>query len=387
MAGGSSLSTPVKPPSILIPPGDRAGPGREVWTGRQGSTPKEVKEVVLTPAEIRKQRTFKKRRRPRADRHRGRNPRNRGWKQRRPPPVEPATVLARSHAQIKDLAESLAEPCQGPGVSRRALALVDVCVRAAAAAVDERTADSRTTSAQERAGRYATAAAATAADAAARPNVNRNGFILPGTDTRGARGAPEERFSRGQVASLVSAGTPGERAVRLTKAGEAVLSDFPTGAVGLSAAEIAELAAMQGLMMDRHCASQWQLSDEEEQQEESHEAVEVQWQLSDDEEQQEDVHEAASIASSSDSSDLDSELLPAEMTPEARAAAMAGQDERMVRHGRLQNLIHASGGLSAIRPDVSIGTKEVAEWSDFMEQGLASVEEAIASLSFKSPPR
>ena len=45
-----------------------------------------------------KQRTFKKRRRPRSERHRGRNPRTRGWKQRRPPPVEPATILARSHS-------------------------------------------------------------------------------------------------------------------------------------------------------------------------------------------------------------------------------------------------------------------------------------------------
>lgn len=381
MAGGSGLSTPVKPPSILIPPGDRAGAGREVCTGRQGSTPKEVKEVVLTPAEIRKQRTFKKRRRPRADRHRGRNPRSRGWKQRRPPPVEPATTLARSHAQIKDLAESLAEPCQGPGVSRRALALVDLCVRAAAVAVDERTAASRAASAQERAGRYATAAAVTAADAAARPNVNRNGFILPEATTRGAGGAPEER---GQVASRVSAGTPAERAVRLTKAGEAVLSDLPTCAVGLSTAEVAELADMQGLMIDRHCVSQWQLSDEE-QQDDANEAVEAQWQLSDEEEQQEDAHEVASVASSSDSSDLEGELLPAEMTPSQLMAA--AQDEQMVRHGRLQNLIHASGGLSAIRPDVSIGRKEVNEWSDFMEQGLASVEEAIASLSLKASLR
>jgi hypothetical protein len=382
MAEGS-LTTPVKPPSILIPAGGEraAAGGREVCTGSHGSTPKEVKEVVLTPAEIRKQRTFKKRRRPRADRHRGRNPRARGWKQRRPPPVEPGTILARSRAQINDLADSLVEPCDGPGVSRRVLAIVDVCLRAASSAVDARTATSRVASSQERAGRYATAAEATAttepceatkaAGAAARPSVNRNGFILSGTDTRDAREAPEKR-SQGQVASRVSAAKPEERSVRLTTAGEAVLSDIPTGAVGLSTAEIAELAAMQGLMMDRHCASQWGLSDEEEQQEdeqqdESHEALEV-----------------ASAASSCDSSDFDGGLLPAEMSPEARAAALAAQDERMARHGRLQNLIHASGGLAVIRPDVSIGTKDVKEWSDFMEQGLASVEEAIANLTVKT---
>jgi hypothetical protein len=141
---------------------------------------------------------------------------------------------------------------------------------------------------------------------------------------------------------------------------------------------------MQGLMIDRHCVSQWQLSDEE-QQDDANEAVEAQWQLSDEEEQQEDAHEVASVASSSDSSDLEGELLPAEMTPSQLMAA--AQDEQMVRHGRLQNLIHASGGLSAIRPDVSIGRKEVNEWSDFMEQGLASVEEAIASLSLKASLR
>ena len=374
----SSLTTPVKPPSILIPAGgDRAAAGgREVCTGSHGSTPKEIKEVVLTPAEIRKQRTFKKRRRPPADRHRGRNPRARGWKQRRPPPVEPGTILARSHAQIKDLSDSLVEPCDGPGVSRRVIAIVDVCLRAASSAVDARTATSRVASSQERAGRYATAAEATAttescvaskaAGAAARPSVNRNGFILSGTDIRAAREAPEKR-SRELVASRVSAANPDEHSVRLTKAGEAVLSDLPTGAVGLSTAEIAELAAMQGLMMDRHCASQWGLSDEEEEQEDAHEALDV-----------------ASAASSCNSSDCEGVLLPAEMSREARAAALAAQDERMVRHGRIQNLIHASGGLAVVQPGNSIGTKDVKEWSDFMEQGLASVEEAIAKLSFKT---
>jgi hypothetical protein len=76
------------------------------------------------------------------------------------------------------------------------------------------------------------------------------------------------------------------------------------------------------------------------------------------------------------------------MTPEAReaaVAAVAAQEERMLQHGRLQNLLHASGGLAAVRPDASIGRKEVAEWSDFMEQGLSELEGAIAKLSVTSP--
>lgn len=399
---GSSLVTPVKPPSILIPPNSRAdgGVSREVFTGKQGSTPKEVKEVVLTPAEIRKQRTFKKRRRPRADRHSGRNPRTRGWKQRRPPPTEPGTVLARSHAQIEDLADSLAEPCNGPGVSSRAIAMVEICVRAAAAAVAERAAVSRVASSQERAGRYAFAAAAattmnSAGSEADKPHINRNGFILSAKDRREDREAPEE-CSRGQFAPPVVAEEAVERSVRLTKGGEAVLSDIPTCAVSLSAAEVAELAAMQGLMMDRHCASQWELSDEEEQSEAAHGVVEIasvasSSDLSDFVEQPEAAHdgvEVASVASSSDSSSFEGELFAAEMSPEARAAAVANsgaaQDERMLQHGRLQNLIHASGGLAVVQADVSIGTEELKEWSDFMEQGIQSVEEAIARLSVET---
>ena len=111
--------------------------------------------MVLTPAEIRKQNTFKKRRRPRCDRHRGRNPRARGWKQRRPPPVEPVAILARSHAQIEDLSEDLAGGLGsadggGGGLSHRARSIVDICVHAASAAVAERVASAGASSRQDR---------------------------------------------------------------------------------------------------------------------------------------------------------------------------------------------------------------------------------------------
>ena len=243
--------------------------------------------MVLTPAEIRKQNTFKKRRRPRSDRHRGRNPRARGWKQRRPPPVEPGTILARSHAQIEGLGEDLAGG-SGGGLSRRAASIVDICVHAASVAVAEHVASAGASSRQDRASRYATATAADAQAGFEQPplRVNRNGFKLRGGGGHGgsdreaaaAAAAREETMTAAEREAVAfreataaadaycayGAQQPQQqrRGVRLTKAGEAVLSEMPTGAVGLSASEMDELAAMQGLMMDRHAASSWELSDD-----------------------------------------------------------------------------------------------------------------------------
>ena len=228
-----SMVTPVKPPSIMIPRDGKsqaAAAGLRANVGVPGATPKEVKEMILTPADIRRANTFKKRRRPRSER---KAPRNRnGWRQRTPPPAEEARpepgpgVLARSHAQAEARAAALLD---SEGLSARAAGILQLCLRAAGAALAGAAADAATTPAgrEDRARRYELAAQQAQAQAQAQ---------------------------QAQVQMQVE-----EDEVVLTKEGEAVLPGV-SGAIPMSGEELDELNAMQGLMISRHSASQWQVS-------------------------------------------------------------------------------------------------------------------------------
>ena len=208
------MTTPTKskPPSILVGGAEdvREKAEHRVNIGEEGSTPKLVKIVALTPNEIRRENTFKRRRRPRS------SPGSSQLQSRRPVPI--MSTLQRSHEQISEL--------RPEGLSERAETICAMCLLVAERAAQAHEAEAQVAADAERARRYTMKA-------------NRKATVLS-ANAGLATSPPEAKLDNEGAARVMMSGDGGARL------------DLQRLHVGLSDNEREELNAIRIASMDQH---------------------------------------------------------------------------------------------------------------------------------------